>query len=365
MGLRFMEPRRKVVPGRGMVDWYSTIQAFSPRVRAIARGYALDDIDADEVVQNTWLRLLEQQDHIIEPSRLGGWLLTVARRESLQLAARRERESEAEKRQELGAIPQLTESDPKDAAVARDHNRQLWAAYDRLSERERLLLRLVVVDPPTSYQEIATALGMSVGSIGPTRQRTLIKLRRLMAEPDVPAVSEPPLNSLAPQPSIHLSRTTDEAAATFAADLASVLASGAQRLPTWSRSGASVHPYTRQTVVGSDDLVIVVVDADPTTDQHEEWLDLIEAAWSTGAALLSIVIGRAAIPTAFRQWPSIVLAEGSMPAGDESVEQAVAALPPSQPDPTIRHDLVARLVEIKAMAEAMAGGTGAGPVNQL
>jgi DNA-directed RNA polymerase specialized sigma24 family protein len=36
-------------------------------------------------------------------------------------------------------------------------------------------------DPPTSYQEISSELGLPVGSIGPTRGRLLARLRDLLA----------------------------------------------------------------------------------------------------------------------------------------------------------------------------------------
>ncbi len=35
-----------------------------------------------------------------------------------------------------------------------------------------------MADMPPSYQEVAAALGMPIGAIGPTRQRCLERLRR-------------------------------------------------------------------------------------------------------------------------------------------------------------------------------------------
>ncbi|CAM5618101.1 hypothetical protein STENM223S_06502 [Streptomyces tendae] len=39
------------------------------------------------------------------------------------------------------------------------------------------LLRVLISSPPPSYQEVSTALGIAVGSIGPMRQRCLRRLR--------------------------------------------------------------------------------------------------------------------------------------------------------------------------------------------
>ncbi len=45
----------------------------------------------------------------------------------------------------------------------------------------RDLLSMMVRDPPMEYAEIAAALDRPVGSIGPTRQRCIDRLRSLVA----------------------------------------------------------------------------------------------------------------------------------------------------------------------------------------
>ena len=44
------------------------------------------------------------------------------------------------------------------------------------------LLRLLCIDPPVSYEDVAVALEIPKGSIGPTRQRCLERLRRIIDE---------------------------------------------------------------------------------------------------------------------------------------------------------------------------------------
>ena len=53
----------------------------------------------------------------------------------------------------------------------------LRTAFAKLSERCQLLLRLLLFD--ATYEEISARVEMPIGSIGPTRQRCLEKLRRL------------------------------------------------------------------------------------------------------------------------------------------------------------------------------------------
>ena len=76
---------------------------FSGLVWATARAHRLSSADAADVVQTTWLRLVENLDRIREPEALGGWLATTARRECLRLLRLTTAASCPERRPELGA----------------------------------------------------------------------------------------------------------------------------------------------------------------------------------------------------------------------------------------------------------------------
>jgi DNA-directed RNA polymerase specialized sigma24 family protein len=71
--------------------------------------------------------------------------------------------------------------------VADEDQRAMVAAFARLSEPCQALLRLLLADPPLEYRTIAEHLGRPIGSIGPTRQRCLDRLRALVlaGDPDL------------------------------------------------------------------------------------------------------------------------------------------------------------------------------------
>ncbi|TMK40017.1 MAG: sigma-70 family RNA polymerase sigma factor [Actinobacteria bacterium] len=69
--------------------WSALVDRFAPLVWSIARGYRLRDQDAADVSQVTWLRLAEHIERLREPERVGAWLVTTARRESLAVIRRR------------------------------------------------------------------------------------------------------------------------------------------------------------------------------------------------------------------------------------------------------------------------------------
>jgi DNA-directed RNA polymerase specialized sigma24 family protein len=54
----------------------------------------------------------------------------------------------------------------------------LRAAFADLPPGGQRLMELLIVDPPLPYTEISARLGIPVGSIGPTRSRLLVRLRR-------------------------------------------------------------------------------------------------------------------------------------------------------------------------------------------
>jgi RNA polymerase sigma factor (sigma-70 family) len=159
--------------------WQSLIQRFGGLVAAIARRCRLNDADVAEVSQTTWLRLVENIDRIQQPERLGAWLATTSRRESLRIATRRSTVSATD---EIYLIADDT-ADPLDSGLLKEEQvRAVRMAADRLPPRSQRLLGLLMADSELPYKEIAEQLNMPIGSIGPTRGRCLEQLRQLMEE---------------------------------------------------------------------------------------------------------------------------------------------------------------------------------------
>ena len=159
--------------------WDTLVARFNGLVWSIARGYRLDVADANDAVQMTWLRLVENLNRISDPERLAAWLATTARRECLQLLRKARRDRPAALEETLSDIPDSAA--PVDAAILLDErDRALWRALASISERCQRLLRVLMASPPPSYKEVAAALDISIGSIGPARQRCLGQLRQVV-----------------------------------------------------------------------------------------------------------------------------------------------------------------------------------------
>ena len=159
--------------------WENLITRFGGLVASIARRCRLNDADVAEVCQTTWLRLVENLDRIEQPERLGAWLATTSRRESLRIATRRTVASLADS---VYLIPD-DNLDPLDSGLLRDEQlAMIGLATQRLAPHCQRLLGLLMGDDDLPYKEISELLRMPVGSIGPTRGRCLEHLRQILAE---------------------------------------------------------------------------------------------------------------------------------------------------------------------------------------
>lgn len=155
--------------------WQGLIDQFGGLVWAVTRVHRLGDADAGDVAQTTWLRLVEHLDLLKDPERVGAWLATTARRECLGVLRR-----SARLVPHGDALREPADDVPTHdtALLTQERDATLWRAFAHLSERDRALLRMLMADPAPSYEEISAALGMPIGSIGPTRARALQRLRR-------------------------------------------------------------------------------------------------------------------------------------------------------------------------------------------
>lgn len=152
------------------------IRRCEPLVRSAAHRHLGRMVDVDDVVQEVWLALIRHLDRISSADALGGWLWVVATH-----AAIRQGKNAARLCLRGGEVSvEATASWADDDASARleAHGRQgVRDALDRLKPDDRRLLQLLFASERPSYQAISHATQRPIGSIGPTRQRLLNRLR--------------------------------------------------------------------------------------------------------------------------------------------------------------------------------------------
>jgi RNA polymerase sigma factor (sigma-70 family) len=155
--------------------WDEILHRHGKRVFATVCSFRLQEADALDAVQTTWLRLAEHADQICDPEQLGGWLTTTARRECLSILRHARRTPSA------GEAALKTVADPlvgpEQCVINADIALRLWNLVSELSPRRETLLRALFTDHPRPYAEVARSCGIPPGGIGPTRARALAQLR--------------------------------------------------------------------------------------------------------------------------------------------------------------------------------------------
>jgi RNA polymerase sigma factor (sigma-70 family) len=158
------------------------VALLTPILWHTVRAQNLDATSAEDVLQSTWLALVRNTEGIADPRAVLQWLIVTARREAWRVAKLDRRAEPRDFENDVIVAPE--KHSPEHSVVEQAGRSQLWKNISLLPERCRELLRVIAFADRPDYAAVASALGMPVGSIGPTRGRCLAKLRaQLAADP--------------------------------------------------------------------------------------------------------------------------------------------------------------------------------------
>jgi RNA polymerase sigma factor (sigma-70 family) len=170
--------------GAGDPDaWNRLVRRYDGLLRARTRAYGLQDADAQDAIQGTWMRLFEHLHEIQHPDRLAGWLSTTIRRECLKILGHQQR---------FAGMP-LSETlvdpvhGPERQVLAAESASRVRAEVEELPPGCRTVIRQLFGPEPASYAQVAGRVGIPIGSVGPTRGRALTHLRRRFDRTDLEA----------------------------------------------------------------------------------------------------------------------------------------------------------------------------------
>jgi RNA polymerase sigma factor (sigma-70 family) len=161
--------------------WSLLIDKYKALIYSIPVKYGLSRHEAADVFQATCTELLVRMPQLREPRALPKWLIQVAHHECYRL-----------KRQNQRVVSRDGETDlpePETPAIAESlvqqaqEEQMLREAMTALTPQCRRLVELLFFETPSRpYTEVATELGLAVGSIGFTRQKCIERLRRQLQE---------------------------------------------------------------------------------------------------------------------------------------------------------------------------------------
>ena len=153
------------------------VRSYQRAVHRVAYALTRNAGDADDVTQETFLRVWQAIGRFRVGEPLYPWLARIAMNAAFSLMRRRKRRPEV-------ALEPLVESgaqwagtdDPAENAAAGERDERLAKAYDALSEEHRAVLALRVVED-LSYDEMARALEVPVGTVMSRLSRARAELR--------------------------------------------------------------------------------------------------------------------------------------------------------------------------------------------
>lgn len=153
------------------------IQEFESRVYGIVIQRLRNTAEADEVVQEVFLRAYRKLPQLLEPERFGGWLCQIAARLSINRAVRRPAESCCD--------PEMFDGlrEPSDSSLdfllQRESFEQLHAGLNRLGELDRATLWAFYFEG-SSLKEMSDQFESPIGTIKRRLHTARGRLREVM-----------------------------------------------------------------------------------------------------------------------------------------------------------------------------------------
>jgi RNA polymerase sigma-70 factor (ECF subfamily) len=153
----------------------TVIRTYSRRVYVVAYAILQDTSEAEDIVQDTFLKAHHQRRKLREPEKFPTWLLTVTRNGARDRLRRRRPQADADTFDTLADPSAVT---PGSAMEKEEHQAHLRRALATLPEEHRTALTLRYLEG-LDYRAIEIAMGLSNGALRGILGRALGTLRRM------------------------------------------------------------------------------------------------------------------------------------------------------------------------------------------
>lgn len=160
--------------------WDELVNLITPSILMTCRQMRLSQEESLDIFGQVCYILLQNLDRLKSPEKILSYVSTTARREVLR-GIRRTKLFEKLEEETTKQISVTEFSRPDEEFDKMSELEILMAAMAQLPEKEyKLLWHLFLDETEPSYDEISEKVGIPVSSIGPTRSRALLKLKKIM-----------------------------------------------------------------------------------------------------------------------------------------------------------------------------------------
>lgn len=155
--------------------WHQLVDRYGDYVNALLRSASVPEADRPDAFQHVFVELFRALGKLEQTDHLAPWLRQTTLRHGIKLRRKAARETELPE-EELVAPDSLSQ----ELELAERRLLIRVAVLSLKDQCRQLITLLFFADPPQPYAEVAQSLGLSVGSMGQTRQRCLDALRKAL-----------------------------------------------------------------------------------------------------------------------------------------------------------------------------------------
>ena len=166
------------------------MRRYNQRLYRVLRSLLRDESEAEDVLQDAYVRAYAHLDQLEQPERLASWLTHIAVHEARARLRRRGRFAEV-KEEPLRAVPSPS-SDPEQQTLGRQMQRVLVSAIDDLPVGYRTVFVLRDVEG-MSTAEVSESLGLSEQAVKMRLHRARVVLRQVLYD-RIGAAALPPFS---------------------------------------------------------------------------------------------------------------------------------------------------------------------------
>ena len=153
------------------------LQRYNQRLFRIARAVLHSDTEAEDVVQETWLRAFRHLTELSEPAHFSTWISRIALYEAWARARRSRRLMPGETEPVAKGAPESPSTDPERTASDHEIHRVVEAVIDALPEKYRIVFVLRGIEG-LSTTETAKSLNLSRVAVSTRFHRARALLRK-------------------------------------------------------------------------------------------------------------------------------------------------------------------------------------------
>lgn len=167
------------VKGEKEAAFTRIMEKYQEKLYWHVRRIVISHDDADDVIQNTFLKVWKNLDRFREDAELFTWLFRIATNEALTLLKKQKRNSLLPWSDYENYLEENLESDEyfSGDVVAR----KLQRALIRLPEKQRLVFNMKYFEE-MKYDEMASILGTSVGALKASYHHAVKKIEKYLLE---------------------------------------------------------------------------------------------------------------------------------------------------------------------------------------